>query len=77
MRIGFCAGLDYVNTVHEARLVNRNSTTFIDDYAPDGRRLFDGPQPFAKADGTGIGALNTTESTARSLYKAFTIALDK
>ena len=68
---------NYANTVHLARFVNRNTPSFIGHFAPDGRKLFDGPQPFAKADGSGIGELATTESSGRSLYRGFIFAANK
>jgi hypothetical protein len=68
---------NYANTVHLARFVNRNAPSFIGHIAADGRKLFDGPQPFAKADGSGIGELATTESSARSLYRGFTFVVNK
>lgn len=68
---------NYANTVHLARFVNRNGPAFVGHVAADGRRLFDGPQPFAKPDGSGIGELATTESSARSLYRGFTFVVNK
>jgi hypothetical protein len=73
----FSLGFDYINTVHVARIVNRNAPTFIGHFAADGRKLFDGPRPFSKPDGSGIGDLSTTESSARSLYRGFKFALEK
>jgi hypothetical protein len=70
-------GFNYANTVHLARFVNRNTPSFIGHVAPDGRKLFDGPQPFAKADGSGIGELATTESSGRSLYRGFIFSANK
>jgi hypothetical protein len=73
------AGLsfNYANAVHLARFVNRNAPSFIGQFAADGRRLFNGPQPFALPDGSGIGELATTESSARSLYRGFVFTLNK
>lgn len=71
------AGFNYANTVHLTRFVNRNGPSFQGNFAPDGRRLFDGPQPFAKPDGSGIGELATTESSARSLYRGFVFTANK
>ncbi len=68
---------DYINTVHVARIVNRNAPAFIGHVAADGRRLFDGPRPFAKPDGSGIGDLQTTESSARGLYRGFNFVLEQ
>jgi hypothetical protein len=70
-------GFNYANTVHLARFVNRNGPSFIGHIAADGRKLFDGPQPFALADGSGVGELATTESSARSLYRGFTFVVNK
>ena len=70
-------GFNYANTVHLTRFVNRNGPSFQGNFAPDGRRLFDGPQPFAKPDGTGIGELATTESSARSLYRGLVFTANK
>ncbi|HEX8184139.1 MAG TPA: carboxypeptidase regulatory-like domain-containing protein [Blastocatellia bacterium] len=75
--LSFTFGFNYANTVHLARFVNRNAPAFIGHIAPDGRKLFDGPQPFAKADGSGIGELATTESSARSLYRGFVFSANK
>ncbi len=71
------AGFNYANTVHLTRFVNRNTPSFIGNFAPDGRKLFDGPQPFALPDGSGIGELATTESSARSLYRGFVFTAAK
>jgi hypothetical protein len=68
---------NYANSVHLTRFVNRNGPSFTGNLAADGRRLFDGPQPFAKPDGSGIGELATTESSARSLYRGFIFSLNK
>jgi hypothetical protein len=70
-------GFNYANTVHLTRFVNRNGPTFTGSFAADGRRVFDGPQPFARPDGSGIGELATAESSARSLYRAFTFEARK
>ena len=75
--LSFSFGFNYANTVHLARFVNRNTPAFIGHFAADGRKLFDGPQPFAKADGSGIGELATTESSARSLYRGFVFTANK
>jgi hypothetical protein len=61
----------YANSVHLTRFVNRNAPAFVGHFAPDGRRLFDGPRPFARPDGSGIGDLITAESSGHSLYRAF------
>lgn len=71
------AGFNYANTVHLTRFVNRNTPSFIGNVAPDGRKIFDGPQPFAKPDGSGVGELATTESSARSLYRGFVFTAAK
>ncbi|HKY06300.1 MAG TPA: carboxypeptidase regulatory-like domain-containing protein, partial [Blastocatellia bacterium] len=71
------AGFNYANSVHLTRFVNRNTPSFIGHFAPDGRKLFDGPQPFALPDGSGIGELATTESSARSLYRGFVFTAAK
>lgn len=68
---------NYNNTVHILRVVNRNEPEFIGDYAADGRKLFNGTEPFSKPDGSGIGALSTSESSARSLYRGFIFSLEK
>jgi hypothetical protein len=70
-------GFNYANTVHLTRFVNRNGPSFQGHFAADGRRLFDGPQPFAKADGSGIGELATTESSGRSLYRGLVFTANK
>ena len=68
---------NYANSVHLTRFVNRNGPSFTGTIAADGRRVFDGPAPFSKADGSGIGELATTESSARSLYRGFVISANK
>jgi hypothetical protein len=70
-------GFNYANTVHLARFVNRNSPSFTGTIAADGRKIFNGPQPFAKPDGSGIGELAVTESSARSLYRGFVFTANK
>jgi hypothetical protein len=75
--LSLSVGFNYANTVHLTRYVNRNGPSFQGNFAPDGRRLFDGPQPFAKPDGTGIGELATTESSARSLYRGLVLTANK
>lgn len=76
-KILFSFSFNYNNTVHILRIVNRNAPTFIGHYAPDGRKLFDGPRPFSNADGSGIGDLLTSESSGRSLYRGFTFAFER
>lgn len=73
----FSFSFNYNNTVHILRVVNRNGPEFIGDYASDGRKLFNGPEPFSLPDGSGIGNLSTSESSARSLYRAFVFSLDR
>jgi hypothetical protein len=68
---------DYINTVHVARIINRNAPTFIGHIAADGRRLFDGPRPFSRPDGSGVGDLSTTESSARALYRGFKLVVER
>jgi hypothetical protein len=75
--LSFSFAFNYANTVHLARFVNRNGPTFRGNFAPDGRRLYDGPAPFALADGSGVGELATTESSARSLYRGFVFVANK
>lgn len=70
-------GFNYANTVHLARFVNHNGPSFTGTVAADGRKIFNGPQPFAKADGSGIGELAVTESSARSLYRGFVFTANK
>jgi Carboxypeptidase regulatory-like domain len=70
-------GFNYANSVHLTTFINRNIPAFIGHTAADGRRLFDGPQPFAKADGSGIGALKDTDSSGRSLYRGFVFSANK
>ncbi|HXG65689.1 MAG TPA: hypothetical protein VNO70_11325, partial [Blastocatellia bacterium] len=75
--LSFTFAFNYANAVHLTRFVNRNTPSFIGNFAPDGRRLYDGPQPFARPDGSGIGELATTESSARSLYRGFVFSANK
>jgi Carboxypeptidase regulatory-like domain len=70
-------GFNYANSVHLTTFINRNIPAFIGHTAADGRRLFDGPQPFAKADGSGVGALKDTDSSGRSLYRGFVFSANK
>jgi len=70
-------GFNYANSVHLTTFINRNTPSFIGHLAADGRKLFDGPQPFAKADGSGIGALKDTDSSGRSLYRGFVFSANK
>jgi hypothetical protein len=70
-------GFNYANTVHLARFVNRNGPSFTGTIAADGRKIFNGPQPFARPDGSGIGELAVTESSARSLYRGFVFTTNK
>lgn len=67
----------YANSVHLTRFVNRNGPSFIGNYAADGRRLYDGPPPFARPDGSGIGELASTESSGRSLYRGLVFTVNK
>jgi hypothetical protein len=75
--LSFTFGFNYANSVHLTRFVNRNTLAFVGHFAADGRKLFDGPQPFAKADGSGIGNLVSTESSGRSLYRGFVFSANK
>lgn len=70
-------GFNYANGVHLARFVNRNLPQFTGNFAADGRRLYDGPQPFAKPDGSGVGEVASTESSGRSLFRGFVFTLNK
>jgi hypothetical protein len=70
-------GFNYANSVHLTTFINRNTPSFIGHFAADGRKLFDGPQPFFKADGSGIGALKDTDSSGRSLYRGFVFSANK
>ena len=70
-------GFNYANSVHLTTFINRNAPAFIGHVAADGRKLFDGPQPFAKADGSGIGQLKDTDSSGRSLYRGFVFSANK
>jgi hypothetical protein len=70
-------GFNYANSVHLTTFINRNTPSFIGHFAADGRKLFDGPQPFAKADGSGVGALKDTDSSGRSLYRGFVFSANK
>ena len=59
-------GFDYSHSTRLTRFIDRNDPL-----------LYGGVQPFAKADGSGIGELATTDSSAKSLYRALVLGLNK
>ncbi len=58
---------NYAKSDRLTRFVNRG----------DGRLYAGGVSPFERANGTGIGEIRSTESTARSLYNGLTFTLNK
>ncbi len=62
----FLVAYNYAKTTRLTRFVDRNDA-----------RLYGGVQPFARPDGSGIGELRSTESSARSLYQGMTFTFNK
>lgn len=58
---------NYAKSTRLTRFVNRG----------DGRLYPGGASPFERANGSGIGEIRSTESSARSLYQGFTFTLNK
>jgi hypothetical protein len=59
-------GFDYAHSTRLTRFVDRNDP-----------RLNGGVAIFSRPDGSGIGELATTESSAKSLYRAMTLGVNK
>ena len=62
----FLVAYNYAKSTRLTRFVNRG----------DGR-LYGGTSPFAIADGSGVGEIRSTESSARSLYQGLTFTLNR
>lgn len=62
----FLFAYNYAKSTRLTRFVNRG----------DGR-LYGGSSPFERPDGSGIGEIRSTESSARSLYQGLTFTLNK
>ncbi len=62
----FLVAYNYAHTTRLTRFVNRNDA-----------RLYGGVQPFARANGSGVDEIRSTESTGRSLYNGLTLTLNK
>ena len=62
----FLFAYNYAKSTRLTRFVDRNDA-----------RLYGGVQPFARANGSGIGEIRSTESSARSLYQGLTFTLNK
>ena len=63
----FTVAYNYAKTTRLTRFVNRG----------DGKLYAGGVSPFARANGSGVGEIRSTESTARSLYQGMTFTLNK
>ncbi|MBI4851710.1 MAG: TonB-dependent receptor [Acidobacteria bacterium] len=59
-------GFDYAHSTRLTRFIDRNDP-----------RQYGGVQVFAKADGSGVGEVATTDSSAKSLYRAVTFTVNK
>lgn len=57
---------DYAHATRVTRFIDRNDA-----------RLYGGVQPFARPDGSGVGEVATTDSSARSLYRGATFSFNK
>ena len=64
--LSFTAAYNYAKTTRLTRFVDRNDA-----------RLYGGVQRFARPDGSGVGEIRSTESTARSLYQGLSFTLNK
>lgn len=65
--ISFLVAFNYAKSTRLTRFVNRG----------DGRLYPGGVSPFERPDGSGIGEIRSTESSARSLYQGVTFTLNK
>jgi hypothetical protein len=68
--MSFLVAYNYAKTDHLTRFINRNDGRFAGGLAQD-------PGPFALPDGSGVGEIRSTESTARSLYNGITFTLNR
>ncbi len=64
--LNFTVAYNYAKSTRLTRFINRNDA-----------RLYGGTQPFARANGSGIDDLRSTESSARSLYQGVSFILNK
>ena len=64
--LNFLVAYNYAKSTRLTRFVNRNDAA-----------LFGGTARFERADGSGVGEIRSTESSARSLYKGLTFGLTK
>ncbi len=65
--LSFTISYNYAKSTRLTRFVDRG----------DGRLYFGGVSPFSRANGSGIGEIRSTESTARSLYNGINFSLNK
>jgi hypothetical protein len=65
--LSFLVAYNYAHSTRLTRFVNRG----------DGRLYPGGVSPFERANGSGIGEIRSTESSARSLYQGITFQLNK
>lgn len=64
--LNFLFAYNYAKSTRLTRFVNRNDS-----------RLYNGVAVFERANGSGIGEIRSTESSARSLYQGFTFGITK
>jgi len=64
--LNFLFAYNFAKSVHLTRFVNRNDP-----------RLYNGVAIFERANGSGVGEIRSTESSARSLYQGLTFTLNK
>ncbi len=62
----FLFAYNYAKTTRLTRFVDRNDA-----------RLYGGVQPFARANGSGVGEIRSTESSGKSLYQGLTFTFNK
>ncbi len=65
--LSFLVAYNFAKSTRLTRFVNRG----------DGRLYPGGVSPFERANGSGIGEIRSTESSARSLYQGLTLTLNK
>ncbi|MEW6736098.1 MAG: carboxypeptidase regulatory-like domain-containing protein [Acidobacteriota bacterium] len=64
--LAFSVTFNYAHSTRLARFIDRNDA-----------RLYGGVQPFAKPDGSGVGEVATTDSSAKSLFRGITFSVNK
>jgi hypothetical protein len=64
--ISFGITFNYAHSTRLTRFIDRNDA-----------RLYGGVQPFAKADGSGVGEIATTDSSAKSLFRGVNFSVNK